>query len=141
MARELTREDWDQRGSGPMTTKQRKMLNGVCGDLARCIYWHDINGRRVNLDKDDWRHFFSGIALGQRFLRGWDSGSGPSGFIVLGRSSLELTVTLASQAIDAAIHFGDNPESQGVEARPVQWSDAVLYGMGYSAAAIEELRR
>jgi hypothetical protein len=124
---------WEECGNQRMTDKQRKMLNSVCGDLARSIEWH---GWR--LSKDDWRHFFSGLASGLRIMRGWDFHDGhPPGLVMLGRSSLELTRSQAKDAITLAIHFGDDPAEQGLPQKPVAWSDATLRGMGFNP---EELK-
>jgi hypothetical protein len=84
------------------------------------------------MDKDSWRHFWAGIVTGQRMVTGWDYGDGrPRGFIFLGKSSLTLTRAEASDAITMAISVGDDPESQGIQAKPVVWSDTVLHGMGF----------
>lgn len=134
---DIKREDWEQRGTEPMTRKQQKMLNAVCGDIATQLYWRTADGQRVDLDKDDWRHLFAGVILGIRFLQGWDHGSGPGGFIVKTRSSLELSKSQACDAITMALHFGEHPEEQNIKARPVSWCDAVLRGTGWNP---EDLR-
>lgn len=126
----IARKDWELQGVEPMTAKQRRMLNAVCGDLSAQLDWQGFR-----LDKDAWRHLFSGVILGQRILPGWDYGDGrPSAAIVLGRSSLELSVTQAADAITMAIHLGDEPSSQGMKSQPVRWSDVVLLGMGFNPA-------
>jgi hypothetical protein len=120
---------WEECGNQGMTDQQRKMLNSVCGDLARCLEWHD--GWR--LSKDDWRHLFSGLASGLRIMRGWDFHDGhPPGFIMLGRSSLELTRSQAKDAITLAVQLGDDPSEQGLSQKPVRWSDATLLGLGFN---------
>lgn len=50
---------------------------------------------------------------------------------MLGKSSLSLTRAEASDAITAAIQLGDDPESQGIQAKPVAWSKTVLHGLGF----------
>lgn len=119
-------KDWQQTGNGKLSDKQRRMFNAVCGDLEQ-IHWH---GNKLN--KDDFRHLFSAVAAGQRMMPGWQYGDGRApGFIMLGKSSLSLTRSEASDAITMAIQLGDDPESQGIQAKPVVWSDAVLHGMGF----------
>lgn len=133
MASEVTsRKDWDVRGSERITEKQRKFLNAVCGCLEQ-INWHGDK-----LHKDDWRHLLSAVSAGQRMLMGWEYGDGrPRGFITLGKSSLSLTKSEAADAITMGIQLGDDPSTQGINARPVSWSDAVLRGMGWNP---EDLR-
>ena len=127
-----TRSDWDKDGDGRMTDAQRRMLNAICDDLAAQISWH---GNR--LIRDDWRHMISGTMLGWRMMPGINLGTGAPGFIMLGGSSLSLTRTQAVAAINTALNIGDHPEEQGLRARPVQWSDTVLWGLGFNP---EELR-
>lgn len=120
---------WEECGNQGMTDAQRRMLNAVCGDLAKHLHWHG-----AKLSKDSWRHFLSAVSAGQTMHRGWDYGEGhPHGFIVLGKSSLELTRAEAKDAITMGIHLGDDPSSQSMDAAPVKWSDAVLHGLGYSS--------
>lgn len=118
--------DWNDRSNGRITEAQRRFLNAVCGDLARQITWHGYR-----LTKDDMRHLLAAVSAGQRILPGWDYGHGPQGMIVLGKSSLSLTKSEASDAILMGIQLGDDPESQGIQAKPVVWSDTVLHGMGF----------
>lgn len=126
--KDIQPRDWQLTGEQPMTPKQRRMLNAVCGDLENQLDWH---GFRLN--KDAWRHFFSGLVLGQRILPGWDYGDArPAAAIILGRSSLDLSVTKAAEAITMAVHLGDEPSSQGMKSQPVRWSDVVLMGMGFN---------
>lgn len=129
---DIARKDWEQSGNGRMSDKQRRMLNAICGDLEQ-IHWH---GNR--LGKDDWRHFLSAVSAGQTMHMGWDYGDGrPRGFIMLGKSSLSLTKTEAKDAITMGVQLGDDPESQGIKARPVRWSDAVLLGLGFNPRDFE----
>jgi hypothetical protein len=130
--------EWKERGNEPMTAKQKRMLNDVCGCIAGQLHWVTADGARVRLDKDDWRHLFSGIILGPRFLRGWDHGTGPGGFIILGRSSLDMSKTQACEAITMALHFGDHPEEQGIDSKPVRWSRTVLLGTGWNPELLNE---
>lgn len=127
------RAEWEVRGETGMTRKQQKMLNAVCGDLAAQISWH---GNR--LSKDDWRHMLSGTMLGWRMMPAIDRGEGAPGFIMLGGSSLDMTKSLAADAITCGLEIGDNPENQGLRARRVQWCDAVLMGLGFNPADFRE---
>lgn len=131
--RDLTRSDWEQRGSEVMTRKQQKMLNAICGDLEQII-WH--GGYRM--DKDDWRHIIAGTVLGHRFVRGINTGYGDPGLITLARSSLDLSKSKAVDAINLALEVGDHPEDQGLTCPPVRWSDTVLRGLGFNPEDFRE---
>lgn len=121
------KRDWEDRSQGKITEAQRRFLNAVCDCLAKQLAWHG-----TKMDKDSWRHFWSGIVTGQRMVPGWDYGDGrPRGFIFLGKSSLTLSRAEASDAITMAITLGDDPESQGIQAKPVAWSTTVLHGLGF----------
>lgn len=124
-----SRAEWELSGTSKMTHKQQKMLNACCGDLAQQIQWH---GNR--LSKDDYRHLFSGMALGWRMMPAYDRGEGAAGFVMLGGSSLNMSKTQAADAITMALHVGDHPEEQNLKCKPVRWCDAVLRGLGFSAA-------
>ena len=100
---------------------QRNLLHAACGDLAEQVVWH---GQR--LSKDDWRHLIAGTVLGWRMLPAYDSGSGGSGYIMLGGSSLSLSKEQCRDAIDMAFHIGDDPQSQGLKCEPVRWCQAVV---------------
>ena len=130
---DLSPTDWKLEGSERMTDKQRKMLNAVCGDLSAGLTWH---GNR--LSKDDWRHMLSGTMLGWRMMPAIDRGEGAAGFIMLGGSSLSLSKSQAADAITVALNIGDHPEDQGLRAKPVQWSDTVLRGLGFNPADMRE---
>lgn len=119
--------DWQDTGDARMTDAQRRMLNAVCGDLARQIRWHGFR-----LDKDDWRHLLAGTMLGWRAVPAIDNGDGRVGIVMLGGSSLLLTRTLAKDAITQGLAIGDDPTSQGLNAAAVRWSDAVLHGLGFT---------
>lgn len=125
--------DWQLSGDGPMSDKQRRMLNAVCGDLAAQVTWH---GNR--LSKDDWRHMLSGTMLGWRMMPAIDRGEGAPGFIMLGGSSLKLSKRLAADAITQGIAIGDDPASQNLRCKPVTWCDAVLLGMGFNPADLRD---
>jgi hypothetical protein len=112
-----------------MTDAQRRMLNAVCGDLGDQLVWH---GRRMS--KDDYRHLIAGVILGWWHVPGIDRGEGPPGLIMFARSSLDLTREQAAEAITVAVHVGDHPEDQGLKAKPVRWSDKVLFGLGLTEA-------
>lgn len=122
----MSKPDWEDRSQGKITEAQRRFLNAVAGDIARQITWHGYK-----LTKDDVRHLLAAVAAGQRILPGWDYGQGPQGMIVLGKSSMSLTRAEASDAITMGVQLGDDPESQGIQACPVRWSDTVLKGMGF----------
>ena len=127
MTESIEPADWQKSGAGRMTDKQRKMLNAVCGCLEQ-IHWH---GNK--LDKDSWRHLMSAVAAGQKMFPGWQYGDGrPQGFIMLGKSSMSLTRSEAADAITLAVQLGDDPESQGIKAKPVRWTDTVLLGLGFN---------
>lgn len=117
---EITRKQWELDGSGKMTDAQRRMLNAVCGDLAQYMRWH---GHK--LSKDDWRHLIAGTMLGWRTFPGIDRGEGAPGLIMLGGSSLDMSKTLATEAITQAMHIGDHPDEQGMTCAPIKWGPLV----------------
>jgi len=41
---------------------------------------------------------------------------------------------LAANAITCGLQIGDRPDEQGLSCKPVQWSDAVLLGLGFNPA-------
>lgn len=129
----ITREQWEIDGSGRMTDKQQRMLNAVCGDLSKQIVWH---GNR--LSKDDWRHMLSGTMLGWRMMPAIDRGQGAAGFIMLGGSSLDLSRTMAKDAITCGLQVGDHPEDQGLKCRPVIWSDVIYRALGHDPRDFRE---
>lgn len=131
----LTPADWKLAGEEPMTAKQRRMLNAVCGDLADQVSWF---GRRM--DKDSWRHFIAAVILKQPMVPGLDRGDGERGFVVLQRSSKELSKSQASEAISELVILGDDPSTQGLTKQPkVRWCDAVLLGLGFSPRDLAEV--
>lgn len=104
-----------------MSRQQQKLLNAACGDLSEQIRWHGIV-----FSKDDFRHFLAAIALGERLVPGYNDGMGPPGLIRMARSSMELTKSQATQVINMAFDIGDNPEDQGIKARPVRWCEVIV---------------
>lgn len=110
-----------------MTRDQQNTLNAACEDLAEQIAWH---GQR--LSKDDWRHLISGMVLGWRAVPAINV-EGIAGFeeseraqvVMLGGSSLKLSVRQASLAIELAFWVGDEPDAQGLKCDPVRWGPAV----------------
>jgi len=112
--------EWQESGREPMSRKQQRLLNAACGDLADQLRWHGIV-----FSKDDFRHFLSAIALGERLVPGYNDGMGPPGLIRMARSSTELNKTQATQVINMAFDIGDNPSDQGIQARPVRWCEVV----------------
>ena len=115
------RTDWQESGREPMSRQQQKLLNAACGDLSEQIRWHGIV-----FSKDDFRHFLAAIALGERLVPGYNDGMGPPGLIRMARSSMELTKSQATQVINMAFDIGDNPEDQGIKARPVRWCEVIV---------------
>lgn len=111
---------WEESGEAKISEAQRRTLNAACGDLSRQIRWH---GHRLTLD--DWRHMLAGTMLGWRLVPGIDRGAGNAGFIMLGGSSLNLSKSQAADAITQAFAIGDDPSSQGIDAKPVQWCDVI----------------
>lgn len=112
---------WQESGREPMSRQQQKLLNSACGDLGDQLRWHGIV-----FGKDDYRHLLSAIVLGERLVPGYNDGMGPPGLIRMARSSLELSKTQATEAIQIAFDIGDNPEDQGIKARPVRWCEVVV---------------
>jgi len=112
---------WQEEGREPMTRKQQKLLNAACGDLAEQLRWHGIV-----FSRDDYRHFISAVVLGERLVPGYADGMGPAGLIRMARSSLELSKTQATEAIQIAFDIGDNPEDQGIPHRPVRWCEVIV---------------
>lgn len=126
-AQVINSADWQLQGKGRMTDAQRRLLNAACNDLALGINWH---GNR--LSKDDFRHMISGTILGWRMMPAIDMGQGAQGFIFLGGSSLNLTRSQATDAIQAAFYIGDRPDDQGLKSVPVRWCDVVCLARGIS---------
>lgn len=122
--------DWAETGRQPMSRKQQKLLNAACGDLEQ-IRWH---GQRF--DKDDYRHLLSAVVLGERLVPGVNRGEGEPGLIRMARSSLEMSKSQATEAIQIAFDIGDNPEDQGLKCRPVRWCDVVRLARGITDAEL-----
>lgn len=115
------RNDWQERGEGPMTDAQRRLLNAICDDLAKGIkFWH---GERFS--KDDFRHLICGCVLGDRIVRGINTGERRAGLIRMARSSKELTKSEATEAIHMGLDVGERPEDQDLDCRPVRWCAVV----------------
>lgn len=112
--------EWQETGRAPMSRKQQNLLNAACGDLATGLRWH---GHRF--DKDDFRLLICAVVLGERLVPGINTGDGPAGLVRMGRSSKELTKSQATEAIRMAFDIGDNPEDQGLQAKPVRWGPTV----------------
>lgn len=121
-----SRAEWELRGEAPMTRKQQNMLNACCGCLTQ-LRWHGLR-----FGKDDFRMLLSAVVLGERLVPGINTGHGPPGLVRMGRSSKELSKTLAAEAINLALDIGDNPKDQDLDCEPVQWSDAVLMALGFN---------
>ncbi|MFC4526388.1 recombination protein NinB [Dyella halodurans] len=126
-AQVINSADWQLQGRGRMTDAQRRLLNAACGDLAKHLRWH---GRRWT--KDSYRHFFSGIVLGADMVPSVDMGHGPAGFVMMHRSSLEMSMSQATDAIQMAFYVGDCPDQQGLKSAPVRWCDVVCLARGIS---------
>jgi len=88
------------------TLEQNARLNAMCQDVSRAVVWH---GQR--LSKDDWRHMFvASYRKGQRAVPGIDGG-----FVVLGASSRDLSVSECSDVMEIIAAFGAE--------RAVKWSE------------------
>jgi hypothetical protein len=88
------------------TLEQNARLNAMCQDVSRAVVWH---GQR--LSKDDWRHMFvASYRKGQRAVPGIDGG-----FVVLGASSRDLSVSECSDVMEIIAAFGAE--------RDVKWSE------------------
>lgn len=124
--------DWRDTGSEPMSDAQRRMLNAVCGDLAKGIDWHG-----EAMTKDDWRHFLCAHVLGERLVQGIRTGEGHPGLIRFSRSSKELTRSQAAEAITMGLQVGDHPDEQWLDCPPVRWCDKVLLGTGLSESDLK----
>lgn len=117
---------WEETGREPMSRKQQKLLNAACGDLETGIrFW---GGSRFS--KDDFRHLLSACVLGERLVPGVNTGNGDPGLIRMARSSLELSKSEATEAIQMAFDIGDNPRDQGLKCKPVRWCDVVRLARG-----------
>jgi hypothetical protein len=116
-----TEAQWQESGREPMSRKQQKLLNAACGDLALCIPKWD----GVLFNRDDYRHLIAAVVLGERIVRGINTGEGNPGLIRMSRSSLEFTKSEATAAVRMAFDIGDNPEDQGLPNRPVRWCAVV----------------
>lgn len=114
-----------------ITDAQRRLLNAICDDLARSIVWYGFR-----LSKDDWRRLICATKIGARMVPGINTGEGEPGFVVLSKSSLELSKDQAADAITTLLELGDNPSGQGLTCEPVKWSKTVLYGLGLSESDI-----
>ena len=123
---------WELTGEGPMSDAQRRLLNAACRDLAAQI--RPRPGVELHpwmtFEQDDWRHFLAGMALGFRPVPMYDRGDGYRGIVMLGRSSLDLSKSQATDAITMAFHIGDDPESQHVDLPPITWSEVVYLARG-----------
>ena len=117
----VERTDWQESGREPMTRKQQKLLNAACGDLADQLRWHGYR-----FDKDSYRHFLAAVVLGELLVPGINTGHGNPGLIRMSRSSLELTKSQATEAIQYAFDIGDNPQDQGLDAPPVRWCEVIV---------------
>lgn len=122
-------EDWRESGHERMSDKQRRLLNAACGDLAKQLQWHGYR-----LSRDGWRHFFAGTVLGNQALPAWDYGDGREGVIFIGRSSLELSKSNATDCITMAFMLGDDPSSQKIDAPPVEWCQVIKLARGIRAS-------
>lgn len=112
-----------------ITEEQRRLLNAICGDLSKSLKWHGLA-----MDKDSWRWLLSGTAAGWKAVPGIQNGEGHAGLVMLGSSSLKLTKEQATDAIQMGVMIGDAPAEQGLDAKPIRWSDTVLIGLGHSPA-------
>ena len=79
----------------------------------------------MRFDKDDYRHLIAACVLGERIVRGVNTGHGNPGLIRMSRSSLEFTKSQATEAIQMAFDIGDHPEDQGFDRNAIQWGPVV----------------
>ena len=102
-----------------MTREQQKRLNALLGDLERDIRL-TTEGAYVNragcpdgfqVDKDSFRWMFVGTYRGNKFVPALEG----HGFILLGGSSRDLTVSEASEVMTMIEAFGAK--------RNVAWTD------------------
>lgn len=68
--------------------------------------------------------------MGWRMMPGIDMGDGKPGMIMLGGSSLDLKKSECTDAITMAFHIGDEPESQGLKCKRVDWCEVVRLARG-----------
>lgn len=119
------------------TLQQNKMLQSICDALSKQLRWHGFA-----LSKDEWRWLICAAVLRLKIVPGIPLGDGAPGVVSLGGSSRALSVAQGTEAIRLGLHIGDAPwEYDASQNVAVSWPDSVLYGDGYSAAAIEELRK
>lgn len=124
----MAAESWQETGREPMSRKQQKLLNAACGDLELGIrFW---GGHRFG--KDDFRHLLAACVLGERMVPGVNTGHGDPGLIRMARSSLELSKSQATEAIQMAFDIGDNPRDQGLTCKPVRWCEKVCLARGFT---------
>ena len=110
---------------GGMTREQQKRLNAMCGDLAEQVLWSVRMGGAdypTRLHRDDWRHMWAGIVLGDRVAPNPEN---PERFITLAASSRMLTKKEAGDVMEMIAAFGS--------ARGVVFSDPQT--ASYEAAA------
>lgn len=82
---------------GTRTLAQNDKLQATIRDIARQVEWH---GQKLSVD--DWRAMIvASYRKGQRAVPGIDGG-----FVVLGASSKDLSVTECSDVIEVAHAFG-----------------------------------
>lgn len=95
-----------------MTREQQKRLNAMCGDLAAQVTWFMRDGSPVKLHRDDWRHIFAGLEVGNRYVQDPED---RSRLVTLAASSRGLTVEEASDVMQRIAAFGAEMK--------VNWSD------------------
>jgi hypothetical protein len=72
-------------------------MNAMCAEVASQVEWH---GQR--LSKDEWRHMFvASYRQGQKVVPGIDGG-----FVVLGASSRDLSVSECGDLMELIAAFG-----------------------------------
>ena len=104
-----------------MTPAQRRLYNQACTDLSRGMTW---DGMR--LDKDEWRLLLTSVILGQRAIR-----NPLGGLVIMGRSSKELSVEQAGEAITLAFSMGDEPWSYDpTQKNRIRWSAVIRANRG-----------
>jgi hypothetical protein len=79
------------------TLEQNARMNAMCAEVASQVEWH---GQR--LSKDEWRHMFvASYRQGQKVVPGIDGG-----FVVLGASSRDLSVSECGDLMELIAAFG-----------------------------------
>lgn len=115
-----TKTDWRLKGHEPASPAQLRLLNAACDCLGEQVDWGGYT-----IGKEGWRHLISGTVLGFIIVPTIDMGDGRKGVVMLGQSSLKLSMSQCTDAITMAFWIGDRPDEQGLNIKPVIWSDVI----------------